>query len=415
MKTAPQALNAASASGSYLYLKDGRKLLDGISSWWLITHGHCHPSISETIAKQSRRLDQVVFANFMHDAAAELVEELKLVLPSALNTVFFSDNGSTAVEVAMKMAYQYCQQTGQTSKKIFCAFRESYHGDTIGAMSVTGEGTFTNPYSQLRIKVIRCDQGTQSTDPIEMWVNGLEQTLQLRGREIAAVILEPLIQGAGGMIVWPIEAVRKIIALCKAYKVLLVFDEVMTGFGRTGRLFAFENFLPARPDFVCLSKGLTGGSLPLALTLTSQEIYDAFLSDEVEKTFFHGHSFTANAISCAAAAESLRIFKREETLEKITRIEGTHRAGLYKMGQKFELNDTRICGSIGAIELKKPKSGEDGYGNLRGREIFKYCIDRELFIRPLGEILYLMPPYCTEPQEIEQAWEIIGKCLEAFQ
>ena len=400
------------AQGSYLHLRNGRKILDGISSWWLITHGHCHPEVSRAIATQSQHLDQVVFANFTHEPAQELVEELKSLLPPTLNTIFFSDNGSTAVEVAMKMAYQYCQLRGHVSKRVFCAFSESYHGDTVGAMSVTGDGLFTNPYPDLRLRVIRCSQGAISTDPVETWIANLREQLEKNHEKIAAVILEPRIQGAGGMIVWPEEAVRKILSICRAHDVLVIFDEVMTGFGRTGKLFAFEHTLPELPDFVCLSKGLTAGSLPLAVTLTHQKIYDAFLSDDISKTFFHGHSFTANSISCAAAAASLRIFRTEPVLMRVKQIEDAHRSAISKIQKRFELRDSRVCGSIGAIELNTDFGRDTKYASGENRLFFNRCLERGLFLRPLGRVIYLMPPYSTNAAEVTWAWETIETCLD---
>ncbi len=392
---------------SYIYLQDGKKLFDGISSWWVITHGHCNPQIVEAIGRQTEKVDQVVFANFDHESAEMLVEELKEVLPTELDTVFFSDNGSTAVEVAMKMAFQYCQQTGNTSKQKFCAFASSFHGDTCGAMSVTGEGPFVKPYHPLRFEVLRCDQGSRSCDPSDKWTYDFELKLREEHKGIAAVIIEPLIQGAGGMIMWPLESLKKISDLCRELNVLLIFDEVMTGFGRTGTLFAFEQ-LDEVPDFVCMSKGLTGGALPLAITLTQSKIYEAFVSKDTSKMFFHGHSFTANAISCAAAAANLRIFKQDSVYAKIAEIERAHVRSLAKLQQKVNVRDARVRGVVGAIELME----EFNYGSSRSRRIFSKCFESGLFLRPLGNVIYLMPPYCSTSEEVEWAWDIIAGAIE---
>ncbi len=409
MRTAATQEHVSYAEGSYIYLKDGRKIFDGISSWWLITHGHCHPQIATAVAEQSKRIDQVVFANFNHEPAEALAEELGKIVPEKLNSVFFSDNGSTSVEVAMKMAYQYCQSTGRSSKNKFCSFENSYHGDTFGAMSVNADGVFTKSYKDLRIGVIRCKQGTRSTDELSVWLEDFTLKIRERHNEIIAVILEPLIQGAGGMITWPIEAVNRICSLCDEYGVLLIFDEVMTGFGRTGKMFAFEH-LHAIPDFVCLSKGLTGGMLPLALTLTSKEIYDAFLSEDASKMFFHGHSFTANSISCAAACANLKLFRSNKTIEKIAGLEDSLRRSIKRISQRIELKDSRVVGSIGAIDL----SGDTTYGNKFSNKFYAQCFSKGLFLRPLGNTVYLMPPYNSTSEEIEWAWQCIGEVIEGL-
>lgn len=394
------------AEGSYLHLKDGRKVFDGISSWWLITHGHCHPEIAEAVAKQAQQIDQVVFANFIHEPAEILVEELSKILPDQLSSIFFSDNGSTAVEVAMKMAYQYCKLKGQTSKKKFCAFANSYHGDTFGAMSVNAEGVFTKSYEDLRLDVIRCNQGHHTTDDLNMWIEDFKTKIIQHHNEIIAVILEPLIQGAGGMIMWPKAAVENIYSWCQEYDVLLIFDEVMTGFGRTGKMFAFEHF-HFLPDFVCLSKGLTGGMLPLAITLTNAEIYNAFLSEDSSKMFFHGHSFTANPISCAAASANLKIFRNTNTFHLISKIEETHKKFLKKISQQIKLKDMRVLGSIGAVEL----FSDSTYAGTFSNTLQNRCLNKGIFLRPLGNILYLMPPYHSTPDEIDFAWETILEIL----
>lgn len=392
------------ASGSYLYLSDGRKVLDGISSWWLITHGHCHPLISEAIEQQTKKLHQVVFANFIHEPAEQFIDALSSFLPEKLSAAFFSDNGSTAVEAAMKMAYQYCQQTNRTQKKKFVSFTHSYHGDTCGAMSVTADGTYTTAYQGLRIEVIRCKQGERSSDPPEGWLRDIRHTLETRHHEIAAVIIEPLLQGAGGMVAWTPEVVQTICNLCKQYDVLVIFDEVMTGFGRTGSMFAFEQ-VGFVPDFLCLSKGITGGFLPLGLTVTIDGIYEAFLSQESSKMLFHGHSFTGNAISCAAACANLEIFRTTNVLEKISDLKTAHERGIRKLKEKNSLRDSRIIGSIGAVELNL----ENAYGGNFSKSLFQYCLKKGLFIRTLGNVVYLMPPYCTTSQEVEDAWQLLAE------
>ncbi len=407
MQDASEQVYAVKAEGSYIHLRNGRKIFDGISSWWVITHGHCNPQISEAIAAQAAKLDQVVLANFIHEPAEALVDELSSILPPSLDTVFFSDNGSTSVEVALKMAYQYVRLTGNRSKNKFCSFKNSYHGDTFGAMSVTADDIFTKPYNGLRLDVIRCGQGFSSTDELHTWIGKFSKNIHERCNEIVAVIIEPMLQGAGGMIAWTKEALNRICELCRQHDVLLIFDEVMTGFGRTGKQFAFEH-LNYVPDFVCLSKGLTGGSLPLALTLTSKKIYDAFLSNDSSKMFFHGRSFAANSISCAAACASVRLFKKNPVLSDISLITEGHKRAIDKIKQRIQLSDSRVVGSVGVIEL----SNSSEYGGQFSKKLLSSCTDKGLFIRPLGNVIYLMSPYCSKAEEVEWAWEAITESIQ---
>jgi adenosylmethionine-8-amino-7-oxononanoate aminotransferase len=406
MLGAKERERAARADGAHIVLEDGRRIFDGISSWWLITHGHCHPEISAAVARQSERLDQVVFADFDHEPARLVLAQLEALLPKELGAAFFSDNGSTAVEVAMKMAYQYVQAQGMHEKTKFCAFANSYHGDTFGAMSVTADGAFTNAYKDLRIEVLRCEQGRYLSDDLNVWLGDFERKLRAHHHEIIAVLIEPLIQGAAGMIVWPREAVRRLCRLCRELGVLVIFDEVMTGFGRTGTMFAFEQTGEV-PDMVCLSKGLTGGTLPLALTLTTDEIFEAFLSQDTGRMLFHGHSFTGNAISCAAASANLKLFQDPAVLARVEQMASAHRKAVARIGQEFELRDSRVLGAIGVIELKQDAS----YGADSSRRLAQRCLEQGLFLRPLGNVIYLMPPYCAKPEEIEWAWEVVAKSL----
>ncbi len=400
-----------SAQAAHLHLADGRRVLDGISSWWVITHGHCHPQIVEALRIQSEKLEQVVFANFIHESAERLTHHLGELLPPSLSSVFFSDNGSTAVEAAMKMAYQFWQQSDSPSKNKFLAFTRSYHGDTCGAMSVTADGAYTQAYHGLRFEVIRCEQGERSNDSLELWMSDFREKIATQHYEIAAVILEPLVQGAGGMIVWPKAAVQEIIQLCRSHDVLVIFDEVMTGFGRTGTLFAFEQ-IDLTPDFLCLSKGVTGGFLPLGLTITTDRIYDAFLSPSTSRMLFHGHSFTGNALSCAAACANLELFRSGAVLKQIETLTMSHQKGIAALCKNVDVVDTRVLGAIGAVELRVPPSAEDRhakYGNPHSRLLFQRCLNESLYLRPLGNIVYLMPPYCTSTDELEWAWSVVAK------
>lgn len=402
MQTTLPSLLVKDAKGSYINLKDGRNIFDGISSWWLITHGHAEEEIAKAIAKQSRKMEQVVFANFTHEPAEELADLLESFLPKSLSSVFFSDNGSTAVEVAMKMAYQYQSQSGHSKKTKFITFEKAYHGDTCGTMSVSAKSVFTNPYGEMCFDVLRARQGEHTNDPIEKWIMDFENILQLHSDEICAVILEPLLQGAGGMIKWPAEAIELICQKAREKNILVIFDEVMTGFGRTGSMFAFEQ-TKIVPDLLCLSKGLTGGFLPMGLTISTEEIYKAFLDSSTDKMFFHGHSFTGNALSCAAAVANLKIFQNKDIIQNLSQIKKTHELSLEKISKEIPLKETRVCGSVGVLEL----STDSCYGNIFSKKLNELTIEQDLFIRPLGNVVYLMPPFCSTSSEIESAWQII--------
>ena len=305
--TAPAPIPIERAEGVWLYTEDGRRILDGISSWWVNIHGHSHPKLNAALAKQAGELEHVVFAGCTHRPAVELAERLLEILPAGLARVFYSDNGSTAVEVALKLAIQYWINRGEPQRKTIVTLHNAYHGDTVGAMSASEDSVFTRAFSNLLFPVERV------RDPEEM-----ERCLQ--AHSAAAVLIEPMLQGAGGMIVWPVEFVAGVRRLCDRYGTLMIADEVLTGFGRTGKMFACEHAAIA-PDIICLSKALTAGYLPLGVTATTTAVYDAFLSDDRSKTFFHGHSYTANPLACAVALASLDLFREEATLARVTRLE----------------------------------------------------------------------------------------------
>ena len=317
-KTAQNNIAITYAKGSYLYGEKGEPYLDLISSWWVNLHGHAHPEIAQKIYEQALRMEHVLFAGFTHESAIHLCEELKEILPPDLKRFFFSDNGSTAVEVALKMAYQYWYNKGKKEKKLFLSFDGGYHGDTFGAMSVGCQSGFHNTFSDLFFKVLSLPysatwDGDSEVENKEHYVlTVLDTYMKDHENEIAAFILEPLIQGASGMRICRPEFLKKVIERVQQAGILIIFDEVMTGFGRTGSYFALSQ-IGVTPDFLCLSKGITGGFLPLALTVTRDKIYDAFLSNEWKYAFAHGHSYTANPLACAAAVASLSILKREDT------------------------------------------------------------------------------------------------------
>jgi len=382
--TAPAPLPIVRAEGVWLYTEDGRRVLDGISSWWVNIHGHSHPKLKAALAKQAGELEHVVFAGCTHRPAVELAERLVDILPAGLTRVFYSDNGSTAVEVALKLAIQYWINRGEPQRKTIVTLHNAYHGDTVGAMSASEDSVFTSAFSNLLFPVERV------TD-----LDDMERCLQTHS--VAAVMIEPMLQGAGGMIVWPAEFVAGVRRLCDQYGALMIADEVLTGFGRTGKMFACEHAEIA-PDIICLSKGLTAGYLPLGVTATTTAVYDAFLSDDRTKTFFHGHSYTANPLACAVAIASLDLFREEATLSRVTRLELQLRAGFEPLRA---VGDVRVIGGVAAVELMSNKSG---YLDQIGQRLAAAFLARGLLLRPLGNVVYFMPPYCIS--ESETAWAL---------
>lgn len=404
---APAPIPIVRGEGVWLYTEDGRKILDGVSSWWVNIHGHSHPRLNEAIARQTRELEQVIFAGFTHKPAIELAEKLLNVLPKNLTRVFYSDNGSTAVEVAMKMAFQYWTNRGEEQRKTFVTFHHAYHGDTVGAMSASEDSSFTSPFKKLLFDVrraepaycYRCPLGLKRESCAIDCLGSLENILREEHKTIAAVLIEPMLQGAGGMIVHPKEFLQGVRTLCTRYDILLIADEVLTGFGRTGKMFACEH-ASVEPDIICLSKGLTAGYMPMGATVATEKIYEAFLSDDRTKTFFHGHSYTANPLSCAVGLESLKIFEEEKTLEKIERLSTQIREGLEPLRDHESVGDVRIIGGVGIIELKS----DGGYLANIGQTLYTKFLERGLLLRPLGNVLYFMPPYVIS--EEETAWAL---------
>lgn len=396
-KLAPPPIALASGRGVWLETEDGRKILDGISSWWVNIHGHSHPFLNEALARQAGALEHAMFAGFTHRPAVELAEKLVAVLPPGLSRVFYSDNGSTAVEVALKMAYQFWRNRG-AERHIFVALENAYHGDTFGAMAASGASDFTAPFKELLFKVLRVQN-----------IAALEQVFQENEGEIAALILEPMLQGAGGMIVWEAEFVATARRLCDRYNILLIADEVLTGFGRTSKMFACQH-AGISPDIICLSKALTAGYLPLGVTAATEAIYEAFYSDDRRKTFFHGHSFTANPLACAVAAASLDLFETENCLGKIAAINRKFNARLPSLQDHPCVADVRIIGAVVAIEIR---SESDGYLADVGQRLYPEFIRRGILLRPLGNVLYFMPPYVIAGNEVEWVLDNIEEVLSS--
>ena len=421
MQDAPAPLPIVSASGVYLHTEDGRRILDGISSWWVNIHGHSHPVLNAALAAQASRLEHVMFAGCTHPPAVDLAERLIALLPSGIARVFYSDNGSTAVEVAVKLAVQYWINRSEPQRRTIVALHHAYHGDTVGAMSVSEDSVFTRAFTPLLFQVerayapycFRCPLGLERRSCRIDCLTDLEQTLARLGDTAAAVIVEPMLQGAGGMIVWPREFLAGVRRLCDRFGVLLIADEVLTGFGRTGRMFACEH-AEVIPDIICLSKALTAGYLPLGATCTTEAVYDAFLSDDRSRTFFHGHSFTANPLACACAIASLELFERDETLARVRRLEAQLQSGLKPLRDLPLVGDLRVIGGVGAIELVSDRvtKSAGGYLDALGPRLAAAFLDRGLLLRPLGNVLYFMPPYVITEEETRWAIEQITEVLE---
>ncbi len=414
MLLAPDPLPIARAEGVYLYTEDGRKILDGISSWWVNIHGHSHPKLNEALAAQARELEHVMFAGCTHRPAVELAERLVEVIPKGLTRIFYSDNGSTAVEVALKMALQYWRNRDEPQRTTFITLHHAYHGDTVGAMSASGDSVFTHAFARLLFPVVRahapycyrCPLGLRRESCQIDCLGDLEQRLKEHEGATAAVLVEPMLQGAGGMILWPAEFLAGVRRLCDRYDVLMIADEVLTGFGRTGRMFACEH-ASVSPDILCLSKALTAGYLPLGVTAATETIFETFLSTDSSKTFFHGHSYTANPLACAVALASLELFPETDVLARVARLEQQLRAGLEPLRGLPKIGDVRVIGGVGVLEL----TGEGGYLDQIGTRLGAAFLERGLLLRPLGNVVYFMPPYVVTESETAWALEQIGDVI----
>ncbi len=412
----PGPIRIERAEGVYLYRPDGRRLLDAISSWWVNLHGHAHPLIAGAIAEQAHKLEQVIFAGFTHGPAEELAARLRTVLPAPLEHTFFSDDGSTAVEVALKMAMQFWWNQGNRDKRKFVALDHAYHGDTVGAMSVGEDSSFVAAFDSLRFPVhrvpsaycFRCPVGkTRAACDIDC-VDPLARLLEEKHEEIAAIIVEPLLQGAGGMIVHPVEFLQRVRRLSARHNVLLIADEVLTGFGRTGQMFACER-AGVVPDIMCLSKGITGGFLPLGATVCTAPIREVFRSDDRMRTFFHGHSYTGSPLACAAGIASLKIFESEPVFERIAAIERVHAERLPTLKAHPAVGDVRSIGTVAAIEIE---AEDTGYLSKLRPFLYQFFLEKGVLLRPLGNVVYVLPPYVITASELHFIYDVIGEALD---
>jgi adenosylmethionine---8-amino-7-oxononanoate aminotransferase len=410
--TAPAPLPVVAASGAWLELEDGRKVLDGLSSWWSTLHGHSQPDIVEAIADQAARLDHVLFAGCTHPPAVRLAERLLAYLPG-MDRVFFSDDGSTAVEVALKMAFQLHLNRGEPRRRRFICLEGGYHGDTIGAMSAGDPGTFGEPFEPLLFPVTRVApalcQRPDDARACASAFDALDRAFAAHEDEVAAVVIEPMVQGAAGMRMMPSAYLRGLRERCDAHGALLIADEVMTGFGRTGRMFALEH-ADVRADLLCLSKGITGGALPLAATVAPKWIYEAFLDEDMRRGFLHGHTYTANPIACAAANASLDRFDDGSALTQAARHEAFYAERLPSIASLDAVKQVRWLGTIGVVELR----GESGYYNPIGRRIHEAMLERGYLVRPLGTVAYTMAPLCTSNDELAGLYDALEGVIAAI-
>lgn len=398
--------------GVFLEDMDGKKYLDAVSSWWVNLFGHANQRINEALYKQANKLEHVIFANFSHEAAIELAERILKVVPKGLSKVFFGDNGSSAVEIALKLSFQYHQQIGLEKKTKFIALSDAYHGETLGALSVGDLDLYSKIYKPLLLDVLRVEgpncyrcKYSQQRDTCEaQCFEQMEKMVKERHEEISAVIIEPVVQCAAGMKIYSPEYLRKLKKLCQEHSINLIADEIAVGFGRTGEMFAC-NHAGITPDIMCLSKGLTAGYLPMALTLMTEEIYNAFYDDySTLKAFLHSHSYSGNALGCAVAVETLRIFEEENIIQK-------NKVKSQMLKEKLttqlkgipQIGEIRQIGMIGAIELVKDQKTKAGFAwqERVGYQIYKIALSKGVLLRPLGNIIYFMPPYVITEDEID--------------
>ena len=402
--TAGDPLEIVKADGVYLYDNSGKSYIDANSSWWVNTHGHGHPYIGEAINTQFKTIDHIVFAGATHPKAVELAERITSVLPSHFQKVFFSDNGSTAVEIALKMVIQYWHNKGE-NKQRFVAMSGSYHGDTFGAMSVGQRGYFNAPFEPLFFDTDYLEfPDSENQDSI---LSNAE--LLFKTGEIAGMILEPIVQGAAGMRMYSSSFLDRLTKLAHKYDVLVIFDEVMTGFGRTGKLFAMDH-CKVKPDLTALSKGLTAGVMALGLTIASDKIYDAFLGEEATKALLHGHSFTANPIACAVACANLDLFERTETWQSIESISEWNSSFAEELANHEKVVNVRQQGTILAFEVQSGE-GNTYFSDVK-TQAYEYFLKEGILLRPLGNVIFINPPYCINESEYRQVRKAIISFLE---
>jgi adenosylmethionine-8-amino-7-oxononanoate aminotransferase len=395
----PSLPKAVRAEGAYVYTDDNHRIIDAISSWWVITHGHRHPRIVDAIKAQADSLDQLIFAEFTHEAAERVAAKLLTLTPPGLDHVFFSDSGSTSVEVALKMALGFWRHNGE-SRRLILVLEHSYHGDTIGTMSVGARGPFTDPYEPFLFEVecIPFPAATRESATLEAL------DILCRTSNPAALIVEPLVLGAGGMLMYSPNVLAELRRICSKHGVLFIADEVMTGWGRTGTVSACDQ-AGVRPDIACYSKGLTGGALPLAVTVCRHDIFQAHYSTDRRRTFFHSSSFTANPIACAAAVANLEIWESEPVRERIATLAERQARHLEPFRDDKRFENVRQAGTIAALDLKVD---DTGYLAQIGPRLHSFFRERQVLLRPLGNTIYVLPPYCVTDEDLSAIYDAIA-------
>ncbi|MGG7036044.1 MAG: adenosylmethionine--8-amino-7-oxononanoate transaminase [Flavobacterium sp.] len=403
-KTANDFPAIVKGEGALLWDENGKEYIDAIASWWVNPYGHSNKFIADAIYKQLTTLEHVLFGGFTHEPAVLLSEKLMEVLPSNQKKLFYSDNGSTAVEVAIKVALQYNYNKGIKKTKII-AFENAFHGDTFAAMAASGISFFTDAFQGSLLEVVRIPVPTQGNETESL--EALKALIQTQ--EFAAFIFEPLVQGAAGMVMYTSEVLDKMIAICKKHHVFTIADEVMTGFGKTGKFFA-SDYLTEQPDMLCLSKALTGGTIPMALTTFAQEIFDGFYDEDVNKALFHGHTFTANPTGCAAALASIALLESKSVQKDIRRINQSHLNFEQKIKTHPKVRTTRVLGVIFALEIKT-ESNESYYGTMRNR-LYNFFIENGIVLRPVGNTVYILPPYIITEEQLQKVYVTIEKAVD---
>ena len=404
MKLAPEPIHIVRGEGALLFDVDGKTYIDAISSWWTNIHGHAHPWLAQKLFEQFQQLEHVIFAGFTHTPAQKLADRLIHFLPNSIEKIFFSDNGSTSVEVALKMAIQYWNNKGGNRKKII-AFEHAYHGDTFGSMSVSDRGAFTKSFHDYLFDVLFIPPPFKGNENncLQQFENAIAQN------DIAAFIYEPLVMGAGGMLMYEPQHLELLLQKAKSKNIICIADEVMTGFYRTGKLFASE-YCEMKPDIICLSKGLTGGTMAMGITACAQFIFDAFYDDDKMKAFYHGHSYTANPLACAVANASLDLIELSTFNEQINRIVNTHQEFALKIKDHPKIQNCRQTGTIIAFDIAS--TNETNYFNSLRDRMYDYFISKGILLRPLGNTIYIMPPYCMKEEELNKVYKSILEFIE---
>lgn len=398
-----QSIVITSGEGVYLITDDGRRIIDAVSSWWVNLHGHGNQFIAKAIARQASELEHVIFAGFTHKPAIDLSENLLSILPPNQKKIFFSDNGSTAVEVGLKMAFQYWNNVGIEKKKVV-ALEGAYHGDTFGSMSVGDRGLFTKPFFPYLFETSFINFPDKENEDFVF-----EQFKRLAdSNEVGAFIYEPLVQGAAGMRIYSPSILEKLLRYAQTKNIICIADEVFTGFGRTGKHFA-SDYLERKPDIMCISKGITGGALPLGVTSCSEKIVVGFQTDDPRKTFFHGHSYTANPIACAAANASFELLNSTECNVSIKRISERHQSFINKIKNHQQVKAVNSLGTILSIELISDES--TSYLNSSRKKIYRFFLEKNILLRPLGNVIYVLPPYVITDEQLQTVYAAIEEFL----